>query len=497
MTTLPAIVKKNRPKLQPLITNETKTDSSTIYEYQISGREHISEREHDAHTQTAGILSPARSPSKRATRGSVTDFASFLKSFNKQQETTKAMLSDYKGTKEVEKNIKQNNSVPKLDLKYSTTAAAPSPAANRFKNMRHTISAASALQQHLNATIKPRKYQEEAYLSVAAARDRKRLATRLNMLGFPLDPCYQALKQSSNKASDAASLLLKWYPKGQGGRNLVQRMVNVIETSELKLIEAHDKIKSVMSDGTPADRLTTVSRFFIECDIGEKGYLTPLEFSNLSSNLGVELTTAELREAVMLIDDDGNGRVELVEYLEWWGDDEVLNELINTSGKTTAKINKGKKITRHDTKMKNRISRTSNLNALKTQITIEQQHDHELGRLSPSSERNVKFAKRKSLGKQLTASDYLQQSMTMLQRHKQRSKASANINSQIGMYSHIRDGGWFDTDGNMHIDENRKKSSSSTSITASPNTDLNRQRKATRFVSEMGGEIAKMKDELL
>ena len=199
----------------------------------------------------------------------------------------------------------------------------------------------------------------------------------------------------------------------------------------------------------------------------------------------------------MLIDDDGNGRVELVEYLEWWGDDEVLNELINTSGKTTAKINKGKKITRHDTKMKNRISRTSNLNALKTQITIEQQHDHELGRLSPSSERNVKFAKRKSLGKQLTASDYLQQSMTMLQRHKQRSKASANINSQIGMYSHIRDGGWFDTDGNMHIDENRKKSSSSTSITASPNTDLNRQRKATRFVSEMGGEIAKMKDELL
>jgi hypothetical protein len=321
MTTLPAIVKKNRPKLQPLITNETKTDSSTIYEYQISGREHISEREHDAHTQTAGILSPARSQSKRATRGSVTDFASFLKSFNKQQETTKAMLSDYKGTKEVEKNIKQNNSVPKLDLKYSTTAAAPSPAANRFKNMRHTISAASALQQHLNATIKPRKYQEEAYLSVAAARDRKRLATRLNMLGFPLDPCYQALKQSSNKASDAASLLLKWYPKGQGGRNLVQRMVNVcinihysctyiltfnmgnnpfirppfpsslllfqvIETSELKLIEAHDKIKSVMSDGTPADRLSTVSRFFIECDIGEKGYLTPLEFSNLSSNLG-------------------------------------------------------------------------------------------------------------------------------------------------------------------------------------------------------------------
>ena len=94
-------------------------------------------------------------------------------------------------------------------------------------------------------------------------------------------------------------------------------MINVIEASERKLKEAHEKIKSVMSDGTPSERLLTVSRFFVECDIGDKGYLSPSEFSDLSSNLGVHLTTAELREAMLLIDEDGNGQVEMIEYIEW------------------------------------------------------------------------------------------------------------------------------------------------------------------------------------
>merc|ERR1712166_972012 len=65
------------------------------------------------------------------------------------------------------------------------------------------------------------------------------------------------------------------------------------------------------------------------CDIGDKGYLTPLEFSDLSSNLGVHLSTAELREAMMLIDEDSNGKVELIEYIEWWGDEQVVDELLN------------------------------------------------------------------------------------------------------------------------------------------------------------------------
>ena len=409
------------------------------------------------------------------------------------------MLSEYQDTKNKEESVlgdvatTEDTGVgggPVPRLKLSTLC---SPGALKFKQMRHTISAASALQQHLTTAMKPRKYKEEHTLSAAEARDRKRLATRLNMLGFPLDPCLQALKQGKNKPSAAASLLLKWYPKGQGGRNLVQRMVDVIETSEKKLTLAHDRIKSIMSDGTPAERLTTVSRFFLECDINEKGYLTPLEFSNLSSNLGVELSTAELREAVMLIDDDGNGRVELVEYIEWWGDEEVLHQLINEQGGVSStgggagekKATPNRK-TMQDmkTKTKKIKSRTNeaSLAAVTTRVSPTQDP---LGRLSPSGERNAKFAQKKSLGKQLTASDYLEQSMAMLQRQKTRAKASSNIKDQIGMYSHIREGGWFDKNGNMQVDKKVER--------GSPKTQGRRQQKATQFAEKLTMISAQLK----
>ena len=56
-----------------------------------------------------------------------------------------------------------------------------------------------------------------------------------------------------------------------------------------------------------------------------------------------------------------------------------------------------------------------------------------------------------------TASDYLEQSMALLQRQKNRKQARNNIEKQIGMYSHIREGGWFDADGSMQESPNRKR----------------------------------------
>ena len=53
-------------------------------------------------------------------------------------------------------------------------------------------------------------------------------------------------------------------------------------------------------------------------------FLTPDEFSSLTSALGVEMSESELSEAMMKIDDDGNGQIEVGEYLEWWGDTEVF-----------------------------------------------------------------------------------------------------------------------------------------------------------------------------
>ena len=485
----PSTTRDNRSKLTHLnIQNDNSNED--LYAIQITPK---SEREHDSHSQGAGILSPTR----RGTRGSVTDFAQFLKQFNKHQETTKSMLSDYQETK----NNNDESVVPKLHLpnKQDSSSSSsqttsqkklikqlPSPAARNLSKMRHTISAAAQLKQHLTATIKPRKYVEEKYISAADAKTRNRLATRLHMLGFPSDPCLQALKQAKNKLSQAVSLLLKWYPKGQGGRNLVKRMVNVIESSECKLLEAHEKIKSVMADGSPGKRLQTVSKFFEECDFGDKGYLTPSEFSDLSSNLGVHLSTAELREAMMLIDEDGNGQVELLEYIEWWGDDELIAELIKiTSGgvhvqHSTAKQKKHKKT-------KTVKSRSLEMGLDLPPLRISPSKTIDLAKLSPSAARNRRFAERNYQRK--SASDYLEKSMAVLARHKERTKTSKNIASQIGMYKHIREGGWFDTAGNMQHDSNHTANNS-----ASPKTVERRRAKAKQFSDSIGDEIAKMKD---
>ena len=502
-----------RPKLTALNTSHNIEDE-LLYDIHTTP-----DRQHDAHSVGAGILSPTR----RGTRGSVTDFAKFLKTFNKQQKQVKSTLSDYHDDQDAQDRI-----VPRLNLNTTTdanitnnnnstsnrtnnnkdtTKIPKSPAVRNLARMRHTISAAAQLQQHLTATIKPRHYVEETYISAADAKLRKRLATRLHMLGFPQNPCYQALKQSRNKPGTAASLLLKWYPKGQGGRNLVKRMVDVIEASEQKLKDAHERIKSVMSDGTPSERLKTVSKFFLECDIGDKGYLTPLEFSDLSSNLGVHLSTAELREAMMLIDEDSNGKVELIEYIEWWGDEQVVDELLNKNkgenkggDRSTWPLDGSESKSRSATKKTKKIKSRSiemglqeELPPLKVSPTKEMDmrfqklSQHELGRLSPSAARNRKYMEKKK--KKFSASEYLEKSMAVLARHEERKKTSNNIQQQIGMYSHIRKGGWFDKNGNM---QDKKDKDNRKVLT--PKTDDLRRKKATRFASELGNEVAKMND---
>ena len=193
-----------------------------------------------------------------------------------------------------------------------------------------------------------------------------------------------------------------------------------------------------------------------------------------------------------------------MEYIEWWGDEEVLDQLINGGNKegegNTNKSSGGeRKTTRRTTKEKKAIkSRTTDLKALRIKLTdqekkFQENERQQLGRMSPSGIRNANFANKKSLGTQLTASDYLAQSMAMLQRHKNRkehgSKASNNISNQIGMYSHIRQGGWFDKNGNKMSAADRHKQQQ---LKTSPTTDLNRQNKASKFATELGDNLAKM-----
>eukprot|EP00944_MAST-04C_sp_MAST-4C-sp1_P000433 g433.t1 len=92
---------------------------------------------------------------------------------------------------------------------------------------------------------------------------------------------------------------------------------------EDKLNLAHKAAREKMKHGTLDERLDAVMQLFEECDEGEKEYLMPKEFAQLTANLGIILSADELDDAIERIDEDGNGQIEIDEYLDWWGDDEV------------------------------------------------------------------------------------------------------------------------------------------------------------------------------
>ena len=92
-----------------------------------------------------------------------------------------------------------------------------------------------------------------------------------------------------------------------------------------KLNMAHKQLRQQMSNGTTEERLEAVRELFDNCDVGEKEYLMPEEFAMLTASLGIVLSATELQEAVETIDEDGNGQIEVDEYLDWWGDDELID----------------------------------------------------------------------------------------------------------------------------------------------------------------------------
>jgi hypothetical protein len=163
----------------------------------------------------------------------------------------------------------------------------------------------------------PKPYRAEMGLTPSMKRVRERLAARYATLGFPVDGCMQVLKEASGKLDQTAKLLLFYYPKGEGVRNMVNSLTRLIKSTEEKLHTALATIQATMSEGTPAERMILVRVHFDKCDVGNKEYLTPAEFHQLSHTLGVEMSPAELEEAILEIDDDGNGQIEVEEYLMW------------------------------------------------------------------------------------------------------------------------------------------------------------------------------------
>ena len=112
----------------------------------------------------------------------------------------------------------------------------------------------------------PRKYRPEHGLDPKTQRARERLASRFSALGFPREGCMQALKEAQLDVELTCKLLLFYYPKGEGVRNMVRSLVRVITTAEMKLTAMLDEFKETMADGTVDERLNAVMVYFEKCD---------------------------------------------------------------------------------------------------------------------------------------------------------------------------------------------------------------------------------------
>ena len=136
-------------------------------------------------------------------------------------------------------------------------------------------------------------------------------------------------RQMCGVANDLAAIAQDMFDADSDGEwdegedeELRLRMKNLVKD---KLNNVHKMLRQQMKDGNPAERFDAVYQLFHEMDEGHKDYLMPEEFANLTSSLGIILSAAELKDAVDTIDEDGNGQIEVDEYLDWWGDNELID----------------------------------------------------------------------------------------------------------------------------------------------------------------------------
>jgi len=170
-------------------------------------------------------------------------------------------------------------------------------------------------------------YREEANLDRKKKLERVHFAKRFHVsFGFKTESCMEALRRADHDIMKSVNYLLKWYPKGSSVTNMIFTNAKVIIRTEEKLHAVLQNIRYTMSEGTVKERLKAVMVHFEECDTGNKEYLTPQEFDKLAQTLGITLSEAELKEAILKIDEDGNGQIEVDEFLEWWGEDDLIEE---------------------------------------------------------------------------------------------------------------------------------------------------------------------------
>lgn len=67
---------------------------------------------------------------------------------------------------------------------------------------------------------------------------------------------------------------------------------------------------------------------FYEYDKDRSGFLETHELSALCLSLGTQLSRNELESALFILDKNGDGKIDILEFLEWWGVNDDLNQII-------------------------------------------------------------------------------------------------------------------------------------------------------------------------
>ena len=316
-------------------------------------------------TAVAGNNATSTSPQKKR-NSTLGDMKSFLASFNKQQDKTRQLLSDMKtptnthstpslALSSVKKNTLKKNHL----LKTSATGGTSSSPMKRTISKSQSVAAFLASDHHYennHSSMSPsqsswieglRRMREEKKQpkkrsgltpgqqtpssiqdqcpEKAHKKERTRLARRLSTLSFPMKACMAALEENNGDIEKSVALLLRWYPKGSGGRGAVQNLVKIILGAEKKLKSLRGKLQILYApemDGNAGDQVgdmtDAVRNIFNKYDVDGSGTIDHQEFRKMMEDLGVEMTRAEFQEAITMLDQDHNGLVDFEEFLGWW-----------------------------------------------------------------------------------------------------------------------------------------------------------------------------------
>ncbi len=241
-------------------------------------------------------------------KSKVAEMQQYLKDLEKSHGEVRKLVEEAKGPPiQVRKTPSRRRSTHNYDNANLAVTAKISPS---HKMWVESLERMRDKQSSLKQPVTPATIRNDEH---------HRLAKRLATLDFPMDACLEALEKADMNIEKSVNMLLKWYPKGEGGRSAVMKLLKVLVGAEKKLDSMRGKLTSLYHPesgmGTPK---TAAKSIFRQFDHDNSGFIDADEFSGLLKGIGVIMTEDECREAINMLDEDGNGQIEEEEFVHWW-----------------------------------------------------------------------------------------------------------------------------------------------------------------------------------